>query len=119
MLGSNQRPLPCEGSVMVCSRFLEVAKLLQIDVFCLLDFSQYFRRFTRVAARLLMSLMTEGGTKPRHRYTTIGTRHPRGSRSLSEQLSLSRPKPTTYREGRSRMWFGCYGRYNWLRGTGF
>jgi hypothetical protein len=30
MLGSNQRPLPCEGSVIVCWRFLEVAKYLQI-----------------------------------------------------------------------------------------
>jgi len=29
MLGSNQRPLPCEGSAMVCWRFLELAKFLQ------------------------------------------------------------------------------------------
>jgi hypothetical protein len=35
MLGSNQRPLPCEGSVIVCWRFLEVAKSLQIERFCL------------------------------------------------------------------------------------
>jgi hypothetical protein len=53
MLGSNQRPLPCEGSTIVCWRFLELAKCLQIDIFSLIDFSQYFRRFTRVAARLL------------------------------------------------------------------
>ena len=33
MLGSNQRPLPCEGSTMVCWRFLELAKSLEIDVF--------------------------------------------------------------------------------------
>src|SRR5215210_5814688 len=91
MLDSNQRPLPCEGSVIVCRRFLEVAKLLQIDVFCLLDFSQYFRRFTRVAARLLSPLMTEGGSKPRHRYTTIGTRHPRGSRSYLSSYLLVDP----------------------------
>ncbi len=35
MLGSNQRPLPCEGSVMVCWQYLEIAKRLQIEVFCL------------------------------------------------------------------------------------
>ncbi len=33
MLGSNQRPLPCESSVIVCWRFLELAKHLEIDVF--------------------------------------------------------------------------------------
>ncbi len=32
MLGSNQRPLPCEGSATVCWSFLELAKLLQIAV---------------------------------------------------------------------------------------
>jgi hypothetical protein len=30
---SNQRPLPCEGSVIVCLRFLEFAKSLQMVVF--------------------------------------------------------------------------------------
>jgi len=35
MLGSNQRPLPCEGSTIVCRRFLEVAKFLQIEAFSL------------------------------------------------------------------------------------
>jgi hypothetical protein len=55
MLGSNQRPLPCEGSTIVCWRFLDLAKCLQIDIFSLIDFSQYFRRFTRVAAPLLHS----------------------------------------------------------------
>jgi hypothetical protein len=30
MLGSNQRPLPCEVSTIVCWRFLEFAKILQI-----------------------------------------------------------------------------------------
>jgi hypothetical protein len=30
MLGSNQRPLPCEGSTIVCWRFLGVAKCLQM-----------------------------------------------------------------------------------------
>src|SRR5918997_4987539 len=53
MLGSNQRPLPCEGSVKVCWRFLEVAEFLQITVFLGWHFSQHFRRFTRVAAQLL------------------------------------------------------------------
>jgi hypothetical protein len=33
MLGSNQRSLPCEGSVIVCWRFLELAKRLQIAIF--------------------------------------------------------------------------------------
>ena len=50
MLGSNQRPLPCEGSVIDCWRFLEIAKCLQMDVFSLRGFSQHFRIFTRVAA---------------------------------------------------------------------
>jgi hypothetical protein len=53
MLGSNQRPLPCEGSTIVCWRFLELAKYLQIIVFLLWHFSRYFRRFTRVAALML------------------------------------------------------------------
>jgi hypothetical protein len=30
MLGSNQQPLPCEGSVIICWTFLERAKCLQI-----------------------------------------------------------------------------------------
>ena len=32
MLGSNQRSLPCEGSLIGCCTFLELAKLLQITV---------------------------------------------------------------------------------------
>jgi hypothetical protein len=51
MLGSNQRPLPCEFSAMVCWGFLELAKSLQIAVFLRRRFSQAFRRFTRVAAQ--------------------------------------------------------------------
>jgi hypothetical protein len=51
MLGSNQRPLPCEGSVIVCRRVREFAKCLQILVLGLWRISQLFRRFTRVAAR--------------------------------------------------------------------
>jgi hypothetical protein len=39
MLGSNQRPLPCEGSLIVCWRFLELAKYLQIAAFELLPIS--------------------------------------------------------------------------------
>jgi hypothetical protein len=53
MLGSNQRPLPCEGSAIGCWRFLELAKCLQIAIFPRYHFSQYSRRFTWVAARLL------------------------------------------------------------------
>ncbi len=53
MLVSNQRPLPCEGSAIVCWTFLEFAKLPQIAVFLHKLISQHFRRFTRVAARLL------------------------------------------------------------------
>jgi hypothetical protein len=56
MLVSNERPLPCEGSTMVCWSFLELAKLPQIAVFVCCRFSQRFRRFTRVAARLLHNL---------------------------------------------------------------
>jgi hypothetical protein len=33
MLRSNQRPLPCEGSTIVCWRCLEIAKYLQMTVF--------------------------------------------------------------------------------------
>src|SRR5215208_4948458 len=33
MLGSNQRPPPCEGSTIACWRCLEIAKCLQIEVF--------------------------------------------------------------------------------------
>jgi hypothetical protein len=33
MLGSNQRSLPCESSVIVCWEFLELAKCLQIEAF--------------------------------------------------------------------------------------
>jgi hypothetical protein len=33
MLGSNQRPLPCEGSLIGCWTFLELAKPLQIEGF--------------------------------------------------------------------------------------
>jgi len=53
MLGSNQRPLPCEGSATVCWTFLEIAKYLQMTKMLPCYFSQYFRKFTRVAARLL------------------------------------------------------------------
>jgi hypothetical protein len=50
---SNPWPPPCEGGEIVCWRLLELAKLLQIEAFGLWCFSQHFRRFTRVAARLL------------------------------------------------------------------
>jgi hypothetical protein len=53
MLGSNQRPLPCEGSAIVFQRFLELAEYLQIAVLLRPRISQHFRTFTRVAARLL------------------------------------------------------------------
>ena len=48
MLGSNQRPLPCESSKIACQSVVELAKSLQIAIFvrahCALD----FRRFTLV-----------------------------------------------------------------------
>src|SRR5215210_999765 len=53
MLGSKQRPLPCEGSTIVCCRFLELANFPQTAVFLRRRIFQLFRRFTRVAARLL------------------------------------------------------------------
>jgi hypothetical protein len=43
MLGSNQRPLPCEGSTIGCWRFLELAKYLQTTVFLLWYFSPAFQ----------------------------------------------------------------------------
>ena len=53
MLGSNQRPLPCEGSESVCWGFLELAICLQTAEFLRRHISEHFRSFTRVAARLL------------------------------------------------------------------
>src|SRR5688500_18061048 len=53
MLGSNQRPLPCEGSVIDCRRSLGIAKCPQIAIFYREHFALVFRRFTQVAARLL------------------------------------------------------------------
>jgi hypothetical protein len=53
MLDSNQRPLPCEGSVIGSQSVLELAKLLQIAIFFRDHFALVFRRFTRVAAQLL------------------------------------------------------------------
>ncbi len=64
MLGSNQRPLRCEGSATVCWRFPEFAKLLQIVSFLRRPFSQVFRRFTFLVAAdsifgLFIGLMVE------------------------------------------------------------
>src|SRR5688500_4462309 len=53
MLGSNQRPLPCESSATVRWRFLAFAKLPQTHVFRRRHISRHFTSFTRVAARLL------------------------------------------------------------------
>jgi hypothetical protein len=53
MLVSNQRPLLCEGSKIVCWTFLELSKHLQKKAFLSRRFPQHFRRFTWVAARLL------------------------------------------------------------------
>ena len=56
MLVLNQRPLPCEASTMVCWRFRELSKYLQKKAFLSRRFPQHFRRFTRLAARLLLDL---------------------------------------------------------------
>jgi hypothetical protein len=56
MLDSNQRPLPCEGSVIGSQSVLELAKLLQIAIFFRDHFALVFRRFTRVAAQMLRLL---------------------------------------------------------------
>jgi hypothetical protein len=53
---SNPWPPPCEGGLIDCWAILACAKYLQIIVFLLWYFSQHFRRFTRVAARLLHTL---------------------------------------------------------------
>ncbi len=53
MLGSNQSPLSCEGSAMVCWRFLQLAEFAQTAEFLHWHLSKHFRRFTRVAAQLL------------------------------------------------------------------
>jgi hypothetical protein len=51
---------------MVCQRFLEPAKLPQTAVFLRRSFSQAFRRFTRVAARLLHKLAGMSRSRQRH-----------------------------------------------------
>jgi hypothetical protein len=53
MLGSNQRPPPCKRSAKVFRTFLEFTKFLQIAISSERPFSQDFRIFTWVAARLL------------------------------------------------------------------
>ena len=53
MLGSNQRPLPCEVSTRVFQRFLEFAKSLEIGILFAGYFSRAFKIFVWVAARLL------------------------------------------------------------------
>ena len=58
MLISNQRPLPCGGSAMVCWTFLRIAKRPQIAAFLCQFFSQHSQRFTRIAARLLHKVET-------------------------------------------------------------
>jgi hypothetical protein len=62
---------------------LDLAEPLQIAVFVDRSSSRHFRKFARVAARLLhirsaLALMAEGGTKPGYGYSTTDTRHPRG-----------------------------------------
>src|SRR5215217_7038884 len=66
MLGSNQRPLPCEGSTIVCWRFLELAKFLQTVIFLRQCFSQHFSSFTQVAAQLLHRRYCPHPHKARH-----------------------------------------------------
>jgi hypothetical protein len=68
MLGSNQRPLPCEVSTIVCWRFLELAKFLQTVIFLRQCFSQHFSSFTQVAARLLHRRYCPHPHKARHNF---------------------------------------------------
>src|SRR5215204_3436432 len=41
MLGSNQRPLPCEGSTLVCWKFVELAECLQMYILAKRTFSSF------------------------------------------------------------------------------
>ena len=50
---SNPWPPPCEGGTILCWSLPELAKYLQIAIFFREHFAPVFRRFTRVAARLL------------------------------------------------------------------
>src|SRR5215210_2268645 len=52
-LDSNQGPLPYQRSATLCRGVLEFAKSLQIEIFFVRCFSQRFRIFAWVAARLL------------------------------------------------------------------
>jgi hypothetical protein len=53
---SNPCPPPCKSGKIDCQTFLELSKQLQMSAFPRHRFSQQFRRFTRVAARLLHTL---------------------------------------------------------------
>ena len=64
----------------------------QIAVLACCSCSQYSRRATRAAARPLRPLITEGGTRPDHRYKTMGTRHPCGIGSRPEPSFSSRTR---------------------------
>jgi hypothetical protein len=52
MLGSNQRPLPSEGTLVECWSVLELAGVLQIEIIFRERFALVFMRFTRVAAQM-------------------------------------------------------------------
>ena len=67
MLGSNQRPLPCEGSNTMSWLFAVVQKMLQISIFSLTSCRGCSLLFTWVAARLLHT----GGSKLSHKQLWI------------------------------------------------
>src|SRR5919112_2088838 len=60
MLGSNQRPPPCKGRVILFSSVQEIVNCLQMSVFSGGYFSGVFSIFAQVAARLLHKVTSSG-----------------------------------------------------------
>jgi len=90
---SNQRSLPCEGSVIVCWRFLELAKLLQTAVFLRQRFSWRFRKFTQVTTRLLL-LLKVLGTCDLSRISACGSLELPSTLGIRSRLGTEAPRLT-------------------------
>src|SRR5919112_5959183 len=60
MLGSNQRPPPCKGRVILFSSVQEIVNCLQMSVFSGGYSSGVFSIFAQVAARLLHKISSSG-----------------------------------------------------------
>jgi hypothetical protein len=88
MLGSNQRPLPCESSSPVTAAYRSLREMGFLRGFCTMSANSFYTIYRRFMPALLhgcctsavnQSFVTEGRTKPCHRHTTIGTGYLRKS----------------------------------------